>query len=301
MTDLEHQDVDRHFIGQLFGPIGTGKTTLGAGLCQAISQTGRILYIDGKDGWVSLDNSPSLKTGMTHIKYKSYDDLAGLSDAIKRKAPGFEDFDTVMLDEFDSMYEDVLDQVLRERLGTKKGDIPREVPDWTDYRPTGELLRKVIEAFIDGEVNVLIVTHDKEKTDHRKVTTIRPNVSPVLNDMLQRLMHVTGYVTAEVKPGTGKNSGQLVYTRQVQAQPTALIAAKTRIGGLRKGVKLSFGDFVDIIADWVSPDGTMAEELADPAGDPNLELPEDELPTEGIDLPEDVPDEAPDDEPDYQG
>ena len=47
MTDLEHQTVDKNFMGMLYGPPGVGKTTLAMGLAhQLAGKKGKILYLD---------------------------------------------------------------------------------------------------------------------------------------------------------------------------------------------------------------------------------------------------------------
>ncbi len=72
-------------------------------------------------------------------------------------------------------------------------------------------------------------------------------------------------------------AGEVVYTRQVQSQPSMLVEAKSRIGGLP--FKTDFASFVSIVADWIA--GTqMEQDLINP--EPNPELVADEMPADGI-------------------
>lgn len=279
MTDIEHQDLDLLHRIMLYGPPGGGKTVLSMAVAQQLlSPEGRILYIDSKDGWVTLADEQwaDLRTDTTRIQYSGYADLAALADAIAKKVKGFEKFEVVVIDEASSIIEQVLDTVLRERLGTPSNEVPLTSPDWTDYRPSGELFRKSVERFMDAGVHVILVAHSQDKTDIRKVTKTMPSISPKLNEQLQKLMHVTGYVAAEI---TG-SAADPKYTRTVQAQPTGLISAKTRISGLRTKVKLSFGEFIEGVTSW-GASGQMEADLS--TGEINdADLPVDVIPTDGL-------------------
>ena len=287
MTSPELQDVQTNLACMLYGGTGVGKTTLAAGLAQALLLTddSRIGYVDSRENFVSLKNIVDgngdypLLRNLDRLQYESYGDLVAVAGAIKKKTSGFENIEVVILDEFSSMADQVLDTILRDRLGTPATDIPTEVPDWTDYRPTMELCRKVIEAFLDAGVHVIITAHAQQKADHRKVLITMPSFSPKLNEKLQQLMHVTGYVSSEI----GGTPSAPKYQRFVQSQPTALISAKTRAGGLRSAVKLPFEDFTNAVVDWI--DGSMAQDLVDAASE-DIVLAVDQLPTEGIPITE---------------
>jgi len=95
-----------------------------------------------------------------------------------------------------------------------------------------------------------------------------------------------GVVAAQIK---GTDGGSPNYVRDVQTQPSRLIAAKSRLGNLP--YKATFPQLIDGIVDWVE-DG-IAEDLNGP--EPDCELGEDEIPFEGV-IP--VPDDG-DDTPVY--
>lgn len=294
MTDLAVASATHTFLGMIYGSYGSGKTTTAVGLAQNLidpDKGERICYVDSAAGWVSLENIPSLKENMTRVDYTGYGDLPALADAMKRKVKqggiDFGKFKVVIIDEIDSVADDTLDTYLRDKHGTKPGEQTPEA-EGKDYKPMGDLVRQAVVNFERAGVHVILIAHDKVRKDHRNVEVTGPALSPQLKKGIINLLHVVAHATAEMK-GTVKNPE---YVRLVQAQPTMLVEAKTRIGGLAKVVKMDPFDFVEVVSNWVSPSGTMAEDLAAPE-EQSDELAQDELPADGIPVADVEDDDAP--------
>lgn len=286
MQDLSNQTPEKDFIGCFYGPSGAGKTTFVVDLAQQLrTDEGIILYLDSSDGWVSLENIEGLTDNVRRLQWDTLDDIMGIADAVKKRAKGFEHVEVIVIDELSSIVEDVLDQVVREDRGVKSTEFV-EV-EGKDYRPTQQLVMQALNRLHEIEgLHVVLVAHTREDVDHRKVVTTSPGFPPKLGKAIAKLMHVIGFLTAQVK-GSGEKT---TYVREVQLQPSALVSAKSRIGSTP--FKLGVNATADFIAAWVSDEDRMAAELNEP--EEQIEAQPDELPTDGIPVAD-----TEDDEPDY--
>lgn len=281
MTDLGTEKVEKTLMAMVYGKPGVGKTVLSVGLAKYIANGKTVLYIDTKEGWVSLENHPEMMDGVLRLQYQDFDDHALVVEAVKKGQ--FGDIGAIVVDEFSTSTEGLLDALYRNDVGARDGELPTEEVNAKLYKPLGDASRRAVELYqsLRG-VHVILVAHETTYADHRKVIVTRPGFTPKNYAGLAKIMHVIAHVTAEVQ-GEGKNTR---YVRRVQAHPSRLIDAKTRIGNLPLIAETP--EFVQAIHDW------LFDEQAALMEHDSTEIAPDDLPAEGVPITDDSVD---DDEP----
>lgn len=289
MTAMDNIEVEKDFSGLIYGPPGAGKTTLALQLAQELAGGDPILYLDSADNYVSISNPATkhLMQNVTRIRLEGGSDLSVIVDALSKRKPGWDKFAVVIVDEHSSVAQWTLEDVVRDALGLRPDE---DLPDFEGklYGPMTNIMASQLRNLkkIEG-LHFILVAHSRDKADRREVVKSSPEYSPLLQAQVQKLMHVTAYMSAEIT--TVK--GQPAYTRKIQSQPSGLIMAKCRVPGMP--VITTPQDWVERVADWVYED--LAETGVDPEGElPSDTVAEDIPPTDGLPAGE-----SDDDEPAY--
>lgn len=250
LKNIETELVEKEFCGLIYGDKGTGKTTAAHGLAQLLKGDGRILRLDSSDGWVSLDNIPSLKRDTLNLEDATIQDLAEVADALLQRKPGFEDITVVVLDEVSTWYIDMLHAYVREQMNIAPNE-PLPPFGWDYYGPVQAALGEVLKKFHRTKgLHVIMIAHEQERAlkGDKNAKRLVPSMGTKLADTLGQIAHVVArFESRQVQQN---------YVREAQSWPTRSADAKCRIKGI--DLKMPVTKWVQTIARWVE-DGRMEE------------------------------------------
>lgn len=255
IRDIETEVIEKKAAVLAYGDKGTGKTTAIQALAQKLKGDGRILRLDSSDGWVSLDNIPSLKRDTDNVEYATLEDLGVAADALSARKPGFEDYTVVVLDEVSTWYILALHAYVREQMNLPD-DAPLPPFGWDYYGPVQAALLNVIQKIqLTPGLHLLMVAHEQERALKGESAAKRmvPSMGTKLAEGIGQLSHVVARFESRSVQGN--------YVREVQSWPTRGVDAKSRIKELQ--LKMDAAKWVKTIAGWVES-SQMVEDLAEP-------------------------------------
>lgn len=245
------------FKGMIYGPKGVGKTVFAAGLASALTDKD-IIHVDTSEGWVSLRNHPKLAAQVKTVRYRGYEYLETLIQAIKHGIAPFDNVGAMIWDEMSKMVARDTEFVYKMREANKAG-----VPEWPDYHKALQRVKE-LSHFLYNEnpdVHLIMTSHEKDKKNQQGATIFTyPSISPSINEELGGDLHLVGRLTAKTKKGS---DGSAIYTRSLQVHPTAMVEAKTRIGGLPISVEPVH--FINRAVEWLKVADPVEEEPIVPA------------------------------------
>jgi len=240
----------------LFGPSGVGKTVLAVRMAQKITKPGReILYVDFKDGWVSLLNhDPALRERVRRIVYSGYSQLETIVDAIEAGAGSFGNVGAVVVDEHSSMAQDDLENITAARAKDDSNKDP-DTPTWPDMNTSGLRARRNLLSLLALRVHVILVAHERDDKDKEGVVVTGPGYLPKTKPKILEPLHLAARCSATIVEGGDANSR---YKRTVQCHPSKRVSCKSRVGGLE--VFESHGSLINKVDTWLQSGGKVEEE-----------------------------------------
>lgn len=265
----------------VYGGPGSGKTFLTMGIAQQLKGDGDILFVDARDGWVSLEPYAWATEDVIYSgEYFPASELAALANALeedKRTGSGpLANVNVIQLDEYSTWYKTVLEDAATKRLGAAaRGDDNLPEIIGTDHGPASQIMEAVLDKFgrIPG-LHVLIVAHAREKAQKvpgasDPIINYAPNFPPLSLVNISATLHSMAFLGVKID-GAGH------YIRTVTAMPTSRIMAKSRIPGM--SAKMDPSDYVENVVAWL--DNSHYDE-ATPGSDDIVVEPGDELIADG--------------------
>jgi len=261
MASLEAslQDLDRIAPNaklMFFGKSGAGKTVLAMRVAQQVTAPDKeILYVDFKEGWVSLLNhDPSLRRRVRRMVYKGFSQLEILVDALCTKEGSFANIGALILDEHSSMAQDDMELLTRNRAKSDKEKDP-DTPTWPDMNTSGLRARRNLNQLLTLDMHVILVAHERDDKDKTGVLVVGPSYLPKTTPKILEPLHFVGRCSAIIKEG-GSSGG--TYERTVQCHPSRQVTCKSRVGGLR--VFESHESIISKVDNWLQTGGVPSSE-----------------------------------------
>lgn len=262
ISAMESQITSKDFISLLYGSYGVGKTLLGLAIAQYLKGDGRILFLDSSDGFVSAEEFPALMEGVDRYRVDDYRELGVLGEALKNRAPGFEEYTVVQLDEVSSWFTDMLHAWVREAEGVTN-DAPLPEIEGKHYGPPTHVFTETIGRFHKTEdMHLILVSHEQSRGREGSEIT-GPALPPRFLREINQKMHLVGRVEGVIRGGD--------YERKVQTQPSRRVVAKSRLSNLSPVEMVE--DVPEKVYEWINS-GTLEHDLAQPETK-NLDLPDD--------------------------
>lgn len=251
MTDAEHEDIQSEFFGLFYGGKGVHKSTTAMGLAQKLRGDGQILFAASGNGFSGIDRFPALKRHTQHLRMDDPRELYQLSKALRTRAKGYEDFTVVILDDFDSWWQDTLHSFAREQAGTSEEE---ELPiiDWTWYGPPQQAMMNTVKNFYKTMgLHVIITCHEQGrplKGEKGGPDRFEPLLGTKLSAGIGHLAHLVGRFEGRVKKNV--QTKQVESVVEVQVQPSRYVDAKSRLSNTNE-IKLDSVMLVKKAAEWV--------------------------------------------------
>lgn len=258
MSRMDEAVPDRNFVGQIYSIPGAGKTDLVARVAQALRGDRQVLFVDARQGWISLEDKPELKEEVIYSgSYYPSKDLMALADMLleDRETGGpTANVGVLVLDEYTTWYKDVLEDSVRGRTGIDDVELLPAV-EGLDHGPAAAIMEAVLSKLVSvPDLDVLLVGHAREKAERSAAgsparTTYSPNYPPLMKINIDALLHSSVFLQRKV-------DGRGTATRTVITAPSSSIQAKNRLSTMPIG-EITPEKYIEAIVAWKNGDGVQ--------------------------------------------
>ncbi len=178
-------DLSRYIKALIYAEPGAGKTVFAA-------TAPKPLIIDVENSTEALGDWPELLAEAKVIRLDKWDDLEVIIDAIRSGDPQYADRETLVIDTISELQRRNLDELLdnKVKLDSTKS---RFLAYQQDYKQSGEMLRRIVTAFRDLPMHLIVLSHAREALDDGRMV-IRPDLTPKLQDTMRGIFGIQGFL-----------------------------------------------------------------------------------------------------------
>jgi hypothetical protein len=180
----------------MYADPGVGKTVIIAELAQALAPTGKILFVDSMEGFVTLEEPKykALRRGVIRIRVDDPKNLVPLAAGLQENERRLKAVEVVILDEFSSWVKRIAEAYVRDLHNTPDDEMMPTI-EGHDWGPIGALAGSILTQFIASGRHVLIVAHSRlrggDDDAGGKGGKFTPNFTPLLGLDIQGMVHQT--------------------------------------------------------------------------------------------------------------
>lgn len=201
----------RVFRGMVYGPYGSGKTYLAAGLNDD-PRTAPTLFLDFEGGLSSIAGRD-----IDVVQIRSWETYTEVFNVLQS---GDHPYKSIVIDSISETHVFALFTILEQEGGKRRNP---DLIEQGDYGTASVQLRRLVREFRDLDLHLLITALEREETDAREGVVKKPALSGRLADEVPGLMDVVGYMGS----GTEKDTGETVRVLILQNYPK--IRSKVRV------------------------------------------------------------------------
>jgi len=182
----------------IYGPYGSGKTYLAAGLNDD-PRTKPTLFLDFEGGLSSIAGRD-----IDVVQIRSWDTYNEVFAVLKS---GEHPYNSIIIDSISETHVFALFTILEQEGGKRRNP---DLIEQGDYGTASVQLRRLVREYRDLNLHLVITALEREETDAREGVIKKPALSGRLSDEVPGLMDVVGYLGTGLEKDTGEINRVLI-------------------------------------------------------------------------------------------
>jgi hypothetical protein len=206
-------DLSRKVKALIFAEPGAGKTVFAA-------TAPKPLIIDAENSTEVLGDWPELLAEAKIVRMKKWEALDSILQAIQGGDPAYADRETIVIDTVSELQRRNLDELLDSKASIDSSR-SRFLAHQQDYKQSGEMMRRIVTAFRDVDMHLIVLAHAREVNDDGRLV-LRPDLTPKLQDTMRGIFGIQGFLFEM------NDDWNAPFKNALQTRSNAVVQAKSR-------------------------------------------------------------------------